>query len=119
MYVCAYVGMYERCTGVLCLRNSFSTQLNTLFINQEKKICVRGFLTYTTKDALINYFENTKRSNGADVQDVTIQGETAVITFADREGMGGILDAVRSTITTKAHPYNKYNYYMADWFCVL
>ena len=78
MYVCAYVGMYERCTGVLCLRNSFSTQLNTLFINQEKKICVRGFLTYTTKDALINYFENTKRSNGPDVQDVTIQGETAV-----------------------------------------
>ena len=54
------------------------------------KIKVGGLSPKTTKDAVENYFENSRRSGGGDVQEVVISGTTAYVTFADSEGMNSI-----------------------------
>ena len=53
---------------------------------QNYSIRIEGLSEKTTTEALRNYLENTKRSNGGDVEDATILGETAFVRFADHEG---------------------------------
>ena len=53
---------------------------------QNCSIRIEGLSEKTTTEALRNYFENTRRSNGGDVEDATILGETALVRFVDHEG---------------------------------
>ena len=53
---------------------------------QNCSIRIEGLSEKTTTEALRNYFENTKRSNGGDVENATIVGETAFVLFAEHEG---------------------------------
>lgn len=55
--------------------------------DKSRTIEVTGLATATTKDAIINFFENNKRSGGGDVESINHipdQG-TAVITFTTAE----------------------------------
>jgi len=58
------------------------------FVLYDFKTCViiRGFSQNTTEDALQNYFENTRRSGGGDVEEVSIKGDWARIKFESAEG---------------------------------
>ena len=49
---------------------------------------VRGFKPETTEDALLYFFENTKRSGGGDVENVTLLPERklARVTFCSKTG---------------------------------
>jgi len=49
-------------------------------------VIIRGFSQNTTEDALQNYFENTRRSGGGDVEEVNIKGDWARIKFESAEG---------------------------------
>ena len=49
-------------------------------------VIIRGFSLNTTGDALQNYFENTRRSDGGHVEEVNIQGDCARIKFQSAEG---------------------------------
>jgi len=49
-------------------------------------VIIRGFSQNTTKDDLQNYFENTRRSGGGDVEEVNIKGDWARIKFESAEG---------------------------------
>lgn len=51
-------------------------------------IIVSGMLPSTSEDAVVNYFENSRRSGGGEVSDVyyTDDGE-AIITFPEVKGM--------------------------------
>lgn len=49
-------------------------------------VIIRGFSQNTTEDALKNYFENTRRSGGGDVEEVSIKGYWARIKFESAEG---------------------------------
>ena len=49
-------------------------------------VIIRGLSQNTTEDALVNYFENTKRSGGGDVEEVNIKGDWARIKFESAEG---------------------------------
>lgn len=49
------------------------------------KIEVSGWSSKTTKDSIENYFENTKRSGGGDVEEFIISDTIAYITFASSE----------------------------------
>ena len=49
-------------------------------------VIIRGFSLNTTEDALQNYFENTRRSDGGHVEEVNIQGDFARIKFQSAEG---------------------------------
>ena len=48
---------------------------------------VCGISTNTTEDALFNYFENTRRSDGGQVEEVTITENIAWVKFASSEGI--------------------------------
>ena len=48
---------------------------------------VRGISKNTTEDALLNYFENTRRSDGGQVEEVKITENTARVKFASSEGI--------------------------------
>ena len=48
---------------------------------------VRGISTNTTEDALLNYFENTRRSDGGLVEEVKITENTARVKFESSEGI--------------------------------
>ena len=67
---------------------------------QNCSIRIEGLSEKTTTEALRNYFENTKRSHGGDVEDATIVGETAFVLFADHEGKLPSFDLV----TEKLYP---------------
>lgn len=49
-------------------------------------IIIRGLSQNTTKDALQNYFENTRRSGCGPVEEVDFKGDWARITFESAEG---------------------------------
>ena len=53
---------------------------------QTSVVIIRGLSQNTTKDALQNYFENTRRSGGGDVEEVDIKGDWARIKFESPEG---------------------------------
>lgn len=48
---------------------------------------VRGISTNTTEDSLLNYFENTRRSDGGQVEEVKITENTARVKFESSEGI--------------------------------
>ena len=48
---------------------------------------VRGISKNTTEDALLNYFENTRRSDGGQVEEVKITENTARVKFQSSEGI--------------------------------
>ena len=48
---------------------------------------VRGISTNTTEDSLLNYFENTRRSDGGQVEEVKITESTARVKFESSEGI--------------------------------
>ena len=48
---------------------------------------VCGISTNTTEDALFHYFENTRRSDGGQVEEVKITENTAWVKFASSEGI--------------------------------
>ena len=48
---------------------------------------VRGISKNTTEDALLNYFENNRRSGGGQVDEVKITGNTAWVKFESSEGI--------------------------------
>ena len=52
-------------------------------IEESRTIEVTGLASITTKDAIINFFENTPRSGGGEISDVEIVAEKgcAVVTF--------------------------------------
>ena len=50
------------------------------------KIEIKGLSPKTTKDSVANYFENSRRSGGGDVEEVIISDTTAHVTFASSEG---------------------------------
>ena len=54
-------------------------------------IIVSGILSSTSEDAVINYFENSRRSGGGEVSNIhfTDNGET-IITFTEVKGTSGI-----------------------------
>lgn len=54
---------------------------------------IRGLSKDTTEDALLNYFENTRRSGGGPVEEVKISENTAQVKFESSEGnfLNGIL----------------------------
>ena len=49
-------------------------------------VVIRGLSKNTTEDALLNYFENTRRSGGGHVEEVNITGDWARIKFESAEG---------------------------------
>ena len=49
-------------------------------------VIIRGLSQNTTEDALLNYFENTRRSGGGPVEEVNIKGVCARIKFESAEG---------------------------------
>ena len=54
----------------------------------EKTIKITGLAAKTTKDSILNYFENKRRSGGGDVESVDFQSDTglAFVTFVDVDG---------------------------------
>jgi len=50
-------------------------------------VIVRGISTNTTEDSLLNYFENTRRSDGGQVEEVKITENTAWVKFQSSEGI--------------------------------
>ena len=48
---------------------------------------VRGISKNTTEDALLNYFENTRRSDGGQVEEVKVTENTARVKFQSSEGI--------------------------------
>ena len=52
---------------------------------------VRGISTNTTEDSLLNYFENTRRSDGGQVEEVKITENTARVKFESSEGIFSFL----------------------------
>ena len=52
-------------------------------MEESRAIEVTGLASTTTKDAIINFFENTRRSGGGEISDVEIVTEKgcAVVTF--------------------------------------
>ena len=52
-------------------------------MEESRTIEVTGLASTTTKDAIINFFENTRRSGGGEISDVEIVTEKgcAVVTF--------------------------------------
>lgn len=54
---------------------------------QSSVVIVRGISTNTTEDALLNYFENTRRSDGGQVEEVKITENTARVKFESSEGI--------------------------------
>lgn len=52
-------------------------------MEESRTIEVTGLASTTTKDAIINFFENTRRSGGGEISDVEIVPENgcAVVTF--------------------------------------
>ncbi|KAK3755409.1 hypothetical protein QZH41_016615 [Actinostola sp. cb2023] len=55
-------------------------------------ILVSGLSSRTTKDALQNYFENSRRSSGGDVKDIIVNGDKAIVTFELPETIFEILN---------------------------
>ncbi len=49
-------------------------------------VIIRGLSQNTTEDGLLNYFENTRRSGGGNVEEVNINGGWASIKFESAEG---------------------------------
>ena len=47
---------------------------------------IRGLSKDSTEDALLNYFENTRRSGGGPVEEVKIAENTAQVKFESSEG---------------------------------
>ena len=47
---------------------------------------IRGLFKDITEDALLNYFENTRRSGGGPVEEVKISENTAHVKFESSEG---------------------------------
>ena len=56
------------------------------YVDPKTKVIIHGLSQNTTKDALQNYFENTRRSGGGDVEEVIIEGDWAHIKFESAEG---------------------------------
>ena len=54
----------------------------------EKTIKITGLAAKTTKDPILNYFENKHRSGGGEVESVDFRSDTGVafVTFADVNG---------------------------------
>ena len=50
---------------------------------------VTGLAAITTEDAICNYFENTRRSGGGEVESVEMKREsnTAIVTFKESQGV--------------------------------
>ena len=53
---------------------------------QDDVVIIRGLSEITTKDALQNYLENTRRSGGGAVEEVKITGNSAWVKFESAEG---------------------------------
>ena len=53
-----------------------------------KTIIVTGLAAKTTKDSILNYFENKRRSGGGEVENVELQRDKGVafVTFEDANG---------------------------------
>ena len=53
-----------------------------------KTIMVTGLAAKTTKDSILNYFENKRRSGGGEVENVEFQRDkrVAFVTFKDASG---------------------------------
>ena len=60
--------------------------LFTRFRFQSRVVFIRGLPKDTTEDALLNYFENTRRSGGGPVEKVKISENTAQVKFESSEG---------------------------------
>lgn len=60
--------------------------LFTRFRFQSRVVLIRGLSKNTTEDALLNYFENTRRSGGGPVEEVKISENTAQVKFESSEG---------------------------------
>ena len=54
----------------------------------QKTIQVTGLAAKTTKDSILNYFENNRRSGGGEVESVDLQNDKGVafLTFVDASG---------------------------------
>ena len=60
--------------------------LTSLFPVQGNVVIIRGLSEDTTKDALENYLENTRRSGGGAVEEVRITDNWAWVKFTAAEG---------------------------------
>ena len=58
----------------------------TRFRFQSRVVFILGLSKDTTEDALLNYFENTRRSGGGPVEEVKISENTAQVKFESSEG---------------------------------
>lgn len=73
-----------------CVLSRFTIKFHCSFcyfhVDLQTWVIIRGLSQNTTKDALQNYFENTRRSGGDNVEEVNIKGDWARIKFESAEG---------------------------------
>lgn len=69
---------------VLC--KSYFLSRVFLVLLQTRVVIIRGLSQDTTRDAVLNYCENSVRSGGGYVEEVNIQGNLARVTFESSEG---------------------------------
>ena len=62
-------------------------------------VIIRGLSENTTKDALQNYFENTRRSGGGHVEEVNIKGDWARVKFESAEGTVYVVIACTANVS--------------------
>ena len=70
------------------MKNTLDVSMDDTRQNNEKTIKVTGVAADTTKDAILNYFENKRRSGGGEVEDVAYKtgSSVAYVTFVDPNG---------------------------------
>ena len=84
------------------------------FITEETSSCdsriveVTGLASVTTEDVVCNYFENTRRSGGGEVESVEMKPELnmAIVTFKKAQGRVILLWSILSTPTVLFNAMN-------------
>ena len=82
---------------MVLLLESYNCVLSRFIIKFHRSFCyfhvdlktwviIRGLSQNTTEDALLNYFENSRRSGGGLVEEVNIKGDWARVKFESAEG---------------------------------
>lgn len=67
--------------------NNTSALTSSEELQESRTIEVTGLAPTTTKDSIINYFENTRRSGGGEIEDVKFSSDKGhcVVTFVAAE----------------------------------
>ncbi|XP_068729497.1 protein mono-ADP-ribosyltransferase PARP14-like [Montipora capricornis] len=75
------------------MKNTLDVSMDDTRQNDEKTIKVTGVAADTTKDAILNYFENKRRSGGGEVEDVAYKtgSSVAYVTFVDPNDLRSVL----------------------------